>query len=321
MPALLLVIATLAVVSSPSEEFERGKNAFARGQYQRAISILRPLLYPESRLETEGEVVQAHRMLGVAHLFEKQPEQASREFRKLLELRPDYRFDPLLDPPGVVEFFNQIVKEEEGEIAALEAKRKKREAELAARRQREADRLRAERAVVIRYRKNSFALNFIPFGAGQFQNGDRRKGWIFLATESVLGAASVGAFVTNLALFGLTTPRRCVEPQTIDTATGLSQRCPEDKVDPSDENLSTNLLRVQLVTGGLFYAVAVWGIIDAIRNFRDEVRIDPDPATTETANRSAAVRRTGFRPFAFAFPPGAGPGSLPSVGGGLAWSF
>ena len=56
-----------------------------------AIGILHPLLYPEIRLESEGAVVQAHRMLGVAHLFENRPDDARREFRKLLELRPDYR--------------------------------------------------------------------------------------------------------------------------------------------------------------------------------------------------------------------------------------
>src|SRR5262249_25941259 len=87
-----------AAPATPAEEFERGRTAFARGEYGRALQLLRPLVYPEVRLETEGEVVQAHRMLGVASLFENDPDSARREFRKLLELRPDYRFDPLLDP-------------------------------------------------------------------------------------------------------------------------------------------------------------------------------------------------------------------------------
>src|SRR5262249_2077847 len=51
--------------ATPAVEFERGKNAFARGEYGRAVELLRPLVYPEVRLETEGEIVQAHRMLGV----------------------------------------------------------------------------------------------------------------------------------------------------------------------------------------------------------------------------------------------------------------
>src|SRR5579862_8126493 len=133
---------------TPALAFERAKNAFARAEYKRAVELLRPLVYPEVRLDTEGEVVQAHRMLGVASLFENDDEGARREFRKLLELRPDYRFDPLLDPPRVVDFFNIVVKDEESELAVIEAKQKKRELELAARRQREADRLRTQQALV-----------------------------------------------------------------------------------------------------------------------------------------------------------------------------
>jgi hypothetical protein len=263
-----------AAPASPSIEFERGKTAFARGEYRRAVDLLRPLVYPEVRLETEGEVVQAHRMLGVANLFENKPDEARREFRKLLELRPDYRFDPLLDPPRVVEFFNLVVREEESELSVIVAKRKKRDQELAARRQREAERLRAQQAVVLRYEKRSYAVNFIPFGAGQFQNGERRKGWLFLGAETALGAASVGAFVTNFALFGIAPHRRCLTVQPIDP-NGLAQPCPA--VDRSDEALSRNLMRTQVVTGGLFFAVALWGVFDALRHHQDEVLISPTP--------------------------------------------
>ena len=96
----LLFVYGLVQIGPPTAEFDRGKAAYERAEYPRAIEILRPLLYPEIRLETEGQVVEAHRMLGVAHLFENHPDEAKREFRKLLELRPDYRFDPLLDPPS-----------------------------------------------------------------------------------------------------------------------------------------------------------------------------------------------------------------------------
>src|SRR5947209_14206378 len=121
-----IVATTLALASPAADELDRAKTAFGRAEYRRAIDILQPLVYPEIHLDSEGDVVQAHRMLGVAHLFENQPDEAKREFRKLLELRPDYHFDPLLDPPRVVEFFNGVRKEEENEIAALEAARKKR---------------------------------------------------------------------------------------------------------------------------------------------------------------------------------------------------
>jgi hypothetical protein len=259
--------------ATPSAEFERGKNAFARGEYGRALELLRPLVYPEVRLETEGEVVQAHRMLGVASLYENDAESARLEFRKLLELRPDYRFDPLLDPPRVVDFFNLVVQDEEAELAAIEAKRRHREQELAARQRREAERQRAQQAVVLRYDHHPYAVNFLPFGAGQFQNGQRKKGWLFFGAEAALGGASLAAFTTNFALFGVAPQRRCTSAQ----AGALPAPCPPMDIDRTDENLSKNLLRVQLVTGGLFFAVAIWGVVDALRHYESDVLVSPTP--------------------------------------------
>lgn len=300
MRSLVLVLVLVSVLApvlpvlaapapaSPTAEFERAKTAFARGEYKRALELLRPLVYPDVRLETEGEVVQAHRMLGVASLFENKPEDARREFRKLLELRPDYRFDPLLDPPRVVEQFDVVVKEEEAELAVVEAKRKRREQELAARKQREQERLRAQQAVVVRYERRSYAVNFVPFGAGQFQNGQRTKGWLFLGAEAALGGASLAAFITNFALFGVAPQRRCLTVQPND-ANGLPQRCPSDQIDRSDEDLSTNLMRTQVITGGLFFAVAIWGVVDALRHYERDVLIAP-AVTNQGASLSATFR-------------------------------
>ena len=53
-------------------------------------------------------------------------------------------------------------------------------------------------------------MNFVPFGAGQFQNGQRRKGWLFLGIEGGLAAISLGAFLTNFALYGIQPRRKCL---------------------------------------------------------------------------------------------------------------
>jgi hypothetical protein len=256
--------------SVPAEELQRGKNAFDRGEYKRAIEILSPLLYPDIRLESDGQIVQAHRMLGVAQLFEGAEANAAQEFRKLLQLRPDYRFDPLLDPPQVVDVFNSVLREQEAEVARLEAKR--RDAEQARERDRvECEKVRGGPAVIERkVGRNSFAVNFIPFGAGQFQNGHRRKGWAFLIGESALAAVSVGAFATNLALYGLRPKLGC----KYDTG-GLP--CPRDDWDHTDEDRSRLLLRTQVVSGALFFATAAWGILDAIYFYKPESHLGDTP--------------------------------------------
>jgi hypothetical protein len=278
----LLFFVALAQVAPPSAEFTRGKAAYERAEYTRAIEVLRPLLYPEIRLQTEGQVVETHRMLGVAHLFEKQNALAAQEFRKLLQLRPDYRFDALLDPPQVVDFFNGVLREYEGELAQIEARRK--QADLEERQRREAyERAKNGPTVVERHMiRNSFTVNFIPFGAGQFQNGQRRKGWGFLISETTLGAVSVGAFATNFAVYGFRPKRSCVQPSMMS-----STPC-DDKNQRRSETLTT----VQLVSGGLFFAVAAWGIADAILNFKPEV-----PAPTGGQSPSApAPRRVSLSP-------------------------
>src|SRR5262249_7633224 len=116
----LIAVGPTAPVSSPPavrDAFERGSTAFIRGEYQRAIEVLYPLLYPDVRLESEGDVFHAHRMLGVAYLFENKPDEAEREFKKLIELRPGFTFDPRLEPQRVVDFFNGVLQKQQKEIA------------------------------------------------------------------------------------------------------------------------------------------------------------------------------------------------------------
>ena len=276
-----LLLLALALAAPPSAEFNRGKAAYERAEYSRAIEVLRPLLYPELRLETEGQVAEAHRMLGVAHLFEKQNGLASQEFRKLLQMRPDYRMDALLDPPQVVDFFNGVLREYEGELNQIEQRRK--QAELEERQRREAyERSKNGPTVVERHMiRNSFTVNFIPFGAGQFQNGQRKKGWGFLLSESALGAVSVGAFATNFALYGFRPRSPCI-PQD-------NGPC---KIDYTNQHRSEALTRVQVVSGGLFFAVAAWGIADAILNYKPEV---PDPTEYPIA-APAPTTRVSLRP-------------------------
>jgi hypothetical protein len=294
--ALVLAAAKPAVPPAaspitPREAFDRGRTAFVRAEYGRAIEILHPLLYPEVLLDSEGEIVQAHRMLGVSYLFENKPDDARREFHKLLALRPDYRFDPLLDPQRVVDFFNGVLKEAQAEIAVMEARRREREQALAARRERDA-KLLVQPATVLRYERHSYVVNFIPFGAGQFQNDQPRKGWMFLGVESALAAVSVGAFVTNFALYGVEPRRKCLGMQPVDTG-GLPNACLPQQIDHSEEDRSRLLLRVQVVSGGLFFAAAIWGAIDAVRNYQREVRLSDSSPPRSAGSARLLLGPTG----------------------------
>ena len=311
--------AARAPSTNPRVEFGRGKTAFDRGEYARTIQILRPLLYPEVRLESEGEIVQTHRMLGIAHLYERQNEQATQEFRNLLQLRPDYRMDRFLDPPTVVEFFNDILKQQEAELADLERKRQQAEAE----EQRRRDAVRNGGQVVERhYVRNSMAVSFIPFGAGQFQNGQPAKGWFFLGTEAALATVSIAAFTTNFALYGARPAIQCQRGRETDMDPG----CPMGHVQSADRSRSELLLKVQLVSGALFFATAIWGVTDAVLNFQQQVVLTPiiEPAAKKppdgTAKANAPHRPGPTRPrLGLILIPDVEDGV--SLGGGLAFRF
>jgi tetratricopeptide (TPR) repeat protein len=246
------------------DALDRGRTAFGRAEYQRAIEILYPLLYPDNLLDSESETVQARRMLAVAYLFENKPDDARREYVRLLESRPDYRFDPLLDSRRVVDFFEAVYKEHEEEIAKWKKRRQEierlRAEQRAEQRKRELAALNLQ-PTIVRYERHSFAINFVPFGAGQFQNGERKKGWFFFGAEALLGAVSLGAFATNLGLYGLTPTRGCKDPQPT----------------PTD----------------CFFAVAIWGVIDAIVRFQPEVLL---PEGAKVANGRPPASRLTFSP-------------------------
>jgi hypothetical protein len=94
----------------------------------------------------------------------------------------------------------------------------------------------------------------------------------------------VAAFATNFALFGVAPHRRCLIVQPIDPS-GQPRRCPDADIDHSDEALSTNLVRAQVITGGLFFAAAIWGVVDALRHHQDDVLITPTPGGVAAAWR------------------------------------
>jgi len=118
---------------------------------------------------------------------------------------------------------------------------------------------------------------FRAFGAGQFQNGHRRKGWAFLAAQASLAAASVAALTTNFALYGFRPKRGCRHDFG-------AMPCPPQDIDHTDENRSRWLLRTQVATGAAFFAAVAWGIVDALYYFRPETPLAPAPSGQTTAS-------------------------------------
>jgi len=202
----------------------------------------------------------------------------------LLSEDPDYKLDPFLVQPAIVEFLEEVRRQHEPQLGPLrEEKRALREQERLAEEARR--RLFAEErnrsgppAKVIRVQERIYALNWVPFGAGQFQNGHRAKGTALAAGELVLGATNIGAILLHNRLAS-DTSRRCSPAQT----SGCSQP-------PFSDSVRRDIASVDVVkyaSAALFWALYGYGVVDAHLHYlpRVETEISPrgDQATLSLA--------------------------------------
>ena len=95
------------------------------------------------------------------------------------------------------------------------------------------------------YELHSYARNFIPFGAGQAQNGERAKARWFAVTEAVSGAISAGTWLYLVDRYG------------------LSSR----EVPVRDAPRVRDLEGLEIGSGITFLGLATWGVIDSLVHF------------------------------------------------------
>lgn len=201
-------------VCAQSDEFRRAYAIYAYGEYRRAAKEFSSLLYP-LKLTDKEEILKAHQYLGICYFLLDEKVAAENEFGSILRIEPGYSLDPLFTPPEIVGFFDNLKKAAEQE-ARTEARK----------------------------RQALFALNFVPFGVGQFQNGHRVKGYVLLGTEGA-------ALVTNILTYYLRTTMEA-SPNHY-----LSQ----------DVKLANKLQDTQIVAFWVFVGAGVYGIVDALWHF------------------------------------------------------
>jgi hypothetical protein len=223
------------------------------------VAIARALLYPDPRLAGDNEVA-AHRLLALSYVHLHETRLAEQEFHTLLQLREDFTLD-LLDPPPARQMLDRIRRRNREKLEQLAEQRRREET---ARRRREleaqqtpptapapppAPRLVLERTI----EKHSRLVSLVPFGVGQFQNGDRKKGYALLATESFFAAASIGLFASVLIVFPDGRYRTDSDPARDQT------------------HLARGLQLSQILTGAVFWAEVLYGLIDARIHFVPQV--------------------------------------------------
>ena len=170
-------------------ELRRAGNEYAYGNYEEAILQLQDLLYP-MRLNSESQVVEARELLGLCYYLTDRFEQVAAEFAKLLYLNPDHKLDPFSVPPPVIEAFENVRLQLESQLNEIREQKVNPTVTPVAK-PGPIPNLPAPQVQIIE--RSDFAT-FLPFGVGQFQNGDKGLGALFASTEAALLALNIAAY-------------------------------------------------------------------------------------------------------------------------------
>jgi tetratricopeptide (TPR) repeat protein len=267
---VLPLLIALTLLAPP--ELKRAKDRYEFGAYADAAGTLRQLLAGDPDL-SEPESMDAYRMLGIAEYHLGDLPQSRAAFVNLLSYDPDYALDPFLVPPAIVEFFDRVKKEHEPALAPLRERRQALRAQ-----QRLADdakrRLLAEEALrtgpptrVVRVEKHHYFFNWLPLGAGQFQNGEKAKGTAIASGEVVLAAVNIAAILVHNSI-AQDTSRSCVSGQ---------RNCSHPPYSDSDRRLLGQVDVVKYVSAGAFWSLYAYGVWDAHRNYVPLVETEITP--------------------------------------------
>jgi hypothetical protein len=186
-------------------DLEKAHNAYVAHKYDDAESRLRALLDPHTgTLKDPDTVADARMYLGASLLAQGKKADAATVFEQLLRDKPDYQPDPLrvtlqatdalIDARSrlreeLAASMAEKVRQAQEEKARLEAEKQK-----AAQRLAMLEKLASEETVTERH---SRWLALLPFGVGQFQNGQTGLGIGFLVVESL---AVIGNVVSQIIL-------------------------------------------------------------------------------------------------------------------------
>ncbi|HTQ07889.1 MAG TPA: hypothetical protein VMI54_28750 [Polyangiaceae bacterium] len=235
-------------------------------KYEECAARLSRLLDPQSAHPlAQPQIVETSRIYYATCLMGLgKDEQADEVLRAAIRKNPQMRPpDSLTFPARVVDHFLKVREQLYTELRATEQKaieRAKQEAAAKQKRDNEQwahtlmlERLARQEVVV---EKNSRYVALLPFGVGQFQNGNKTLGWTFLVAETMLGATAL----TSLSVF---------------STLNIQAARYEARGQQPSKNVNDRLTNWHLALTGTTYAllgVAALGMVEAEASFVPEVK-------------------------------------------------
>jgi hypothetical protein len=273
-PAALAATGVLAVlaVAAPAraddaQAFELAKNPFDAGRYIDAHDRLSALLDPASpRCDagpspsghcslTNPDLIEQARALDAASLLALQrPKEADDQIGAIFRANPSYQPSAATFPPEVIDRFTLVRGALSAELRTILEQREKDAAMKRLAAQQAHDKEEAwiaelQRLAALRIEHNSRWIALVPFGIGQFQNGDVPLAVLFAAGEATLGGASLVSVAIINSLASINPNQRTASNQPPDL-TALNTRI----------NTFTEVNRVTFAAWG---ALTLAGVIQA----------------------------------------------------------
>ena len=206
LPAAAVLVALLCATpgvarADAKSDLEKAHNAYVTHRYDEAESRLRALLDPQTgTLKDADSIADARMYLGAVLLAEKKNDEAASVFEDLLLDKSSYEPDPLRVSLEAIDALTDARARIKDRLNAMQSEKVHKaqadKAQVEAEREKQALRLTmleklATTEVVVERRSRWLAL--VPFGVGQFQNGQTAEGWLFLTGEGLLAVGSVVA--------------------------------------------------------------------------------------------------------------------------------
>jgi hypothetical protein len=212
---------------TPSQALEAASAALQAGDHAHAAALAGPVARSPADID-RADRAEAWRLLGLSLYFLGRLPDAEQAFLACLKLDLEARLDPSLVPPEALTFFEDV-------------------------RARHATELRRFKPPPRRY----FVLSVLP-PFGQFQNGDRGRGWFLAGAETAALATHVASYMM-LRRWCSTDDRTC-----------------EGHVDGA-----RTMRDVNLYSGIAFIGLVTYGVIDGLVGYRRQTaRLESPPALT-----------------------------------------
>ncbi|NUN13432.1 MAG: hypothetical protein HUU55_07330 [Myxococcales bacterium] len=174
---------------APDNAFEEAENTFRYQDYRRAVQLYEALLVSGANTTDPERMLIIREHLGASRWFLKEWSGAEKEFTALLLAAPTVQLNSFYYPPELVVFFNNLRDRLLGQgVLKLEPEKEPVKTE-------DKPPVVAVKTIeTVTIEKNPLITAFIPFGVGQFQNGDTAAGIGFLASETVALASTIATY-------------------------------------------------------------------------------------------------------------------------------